>query len=123
MHITSIKDTGNVEDEVKELLQRMGIPEPTHTGAWRVGKKGIDGKGNVKEKALILRFPTMESRKEFLKKRPALKKTGIFLGDDITLAQITHMQELKPENKAARESGTIAFYRGGKVVVLERCTS
>ena len=69
VRITGIKDTGNVEEEVKKLLQCMGIPESTHIGAWRVGKKGIDEKGNVKEKALILRFPTMESRKEFLKKR------------------------------------------------------
>ena len=123
VRVTGVKDTGNVEEEMKELLQRMGIPEPTHTGAWRVGKKGIDGKGNVKEKALILRFPTMESRKEFLKKRPALKQTGIFMGDDLTLAQITHMQELMPEIKAAREKGKIAFYRGGKVVVLEKRTA
>lgn len=57
---------------------------------------------------------------EFLKNRPALKKTGIFLGDDLTLAQVAHMQELMPEIKAAREKGKIAFYRGGKVVVLEK---
>ena len=123
VRITGIKDTGNIEEEVKELLQNMGIPEPTHTSAWRVGKKGIDEKGNVKEKALILRFPTMESRKEFLKKRPALKKTGIFMGDDLTLAQVAHMRELMPEIKAAREKGKIAFYSGGKVVILERRTS
>ena len=120
VRITGIKDKGNIEEETKELLQRMGIPEPMHTSAWRVGKKGVDEKGNVKDRALILRFPTLEIRKEFLKNRPALKKTGIFLGDDLTLAQVAHMQELMPEIKAARETGKIAFYRGGKVVVLEK---
>ena len=49
-----------------------------------------------------------------------LKKTGIFLGDDLTVAQVAHMKELMPEIKAAREKGKIAFYRGGKVVVLEK---
>ena len=120
VRITGIKDKRNIEEETKELLQRMGISEPMHTSAWRVGKKGVDEKGNVKDRALILRFPTLEIRKEFLKNRPALKKTGIFLGDDLTLAQVAHMQELMPEIKAARETGKIAFYRGGKVVVLEK---
>lgn len=63
---------------MKELLTRMGILEPTHTGAWRVGKKGIGETGSSKERALILRFLTMETRREFLKTNPTLKKTGIF---------------------------------------------
>ena len=91
IRITGVKDSGNVEEEVKGLLQRMGVPEPLHTSAWRVGKKGLDSKGNTRDRALILRFPTLEARKDFLKKRPALKETGIFLGDDLTLAQIAHM--------------------------------
>ena len=28
VRITGVKDSGNVEEEVKGLLQRMGIPEP-----------------------------------------------------------------------------------------------
>ena len=56
-------------------------------------------------------------------KRPALKKTGIFLGDDLTLAQIAHMQEVMPEIKAARTKGKIAFYRDGRVVIVERRTA
>ena len=87
VRITGLKDTENVEEEVKGLLERMGIPEATRLDAWRVGKKGIDGKGKSKEGALTLRFPaTMEARKEFLKKRPTLKDTEIFQGDDLTLA-------------------------------------
>ena len=100
----------------------MGLPEATHSGAWRVGKKGIDGKGKSKERALILRFLAMDARKEFFKKRPTLKDTGIFLGDDLTLAQIAHMQEMMPKITAAREKGKISFYRGGKVIILERRT-
>ena len=107
---------------MKGLLDCMEISEATHSGAWRVGKKGTDLKGNPRDKALIMRFPNMEARKEFLKKRPTLKDTGIFLGDDLTLAQVAHMQEVMPEIKAARENGKIAFYRGGKVVILERQT-
>ena len=64
----------------------------------------------------------MEARKEFLKKRPTLKDTGIFLGDDLTLAQIAHMQEMMSEITTAREKGKFAFYRGGKVVILEKST-
>lgn len=122
VRITGLKDNEKVEEEVKGLLDRMGISEATHSGAWRVGKKGTDAKGNPREKALIMRFSTMKARKEFLKKRPALKDTGIFLGDDLTLAQVAHMQEVMPEIKAARENGKIAFYRRGKVVILERQT-
>lgn len=122
VRITGLKDNGNVEEEVKGLLDRMGISEATHSGAWRVGKKGTDAKGNPKEKALIMRFPAMEARKEFLKKRSTLKDTGIFLGDDLTIAQVAHMQEVMPEIKAARGKGKIAFYRGGKVVILEKHT-
>ena len=123
VRVTGLKDTEKVEEEVSDLLKRMGISEPTHTGAWRVGKKGNDGKGGSKERALIMRFPTMETRREFLKKRPTLKQTGIFLGDDLTLAQIAHLQEVLPEIKAAREKGKSAFYRGGRVVILEKHTA
>ena len=123
VRVTGLKDTENVEEEVKELLKRMGISEPTHTGAWRVGKKGNDGKGKSKERALIMRFPTLDVRGEFLKKRSTLKETGIFLGDDLTLAQVAHMQEMLPEIQAARKKGKIAFYRGGRVVILERRTA
>ncbi|MCO5576234.1 hypothetical protein L7F22_030043 [Adiantum nelumboides] len=69
VRITGVKDNGNVEEEVKGLAQRMGILEPLHTSAWRVGKKGVDSKGNARDRALILRFPTLEARKDFLKKR------------------------------------------------------
>ena len=70
-----------------------------------------------------MRFPTLEIRGEFLKKRSTLKETGIFLGDDLTLAQVAHMQEMLPEIQAARKKGKIAFYRGGRVVILERRTT
>ena len=51
-----------------------------------------------------------------------LKETGIFLGDDLTVAQVAHMKEKMREILAAREKGKIAFYRGGKVVILEKQT-
>lgn len=84
-----------------------------------MGKKGNDGKGSSKERALIIHFPTMEARKEFLKKRPTLQKIGIFLGDVLTLAQIAHMQEMMLE---IREKVKITFYRGGRVVILGKHT-
>ena len=67
-------------------MKRMTLPEPTQMRAWRVGKKGAEGTSNPKERALILRFPTGEARKEFLQKRPMFNKTRIFLGDDLTVA-------------------------------------
>ena len=54
VRITGLKDNGNVEEEVKGLLDRMGISEATHSGTWRVGKKGTDAKGNPRDKALIM---------------------------------------------------------------------
>ena len=90
--------------------------------AWRVGKKGFERTSNPNERAPILRFPTGEARKEFLQRRPMLKKTEIFLGDDLTVAQVAHMKEKMPEIVAAKEKGKIAFYRGGKVVILEKQT-
>ena len=63
----------------------------------------------------------MDAKKDFLKKRPTLKKTAdIFLGDDLTLSQVAHMQEVMPDIRAAREKGKIAFYRDGRVVILEQ---
>ena len=121
--VTGLKDTNNVEEEVKELLKRMSIPEPTHTRAWRVGKKGSEGTSSPKERALILRCPIGEARKEFLQKRSTLKKTGIFLGDDLTAAQVAHMKEKMLEILAAREKGKIAFYSIGRVVILEKKTT
>ena len=69
----------------------------------------MEGTSNFKERVLILRFPTRDARKEFLKNRSMLKKTGIFLGDDLTVAQVAHMKEKMPEFLAARENGKIAF--------------
>ena len=122
VRITGLKDIDNVEEEVKDLLKRMAIPEPTHTRAWRVGKRGVEGTSTLKKKALILQFPTGKAR-EFLQKRSILKKTRIFLGDDLTVAQIAHMKEKMPEILAAREKGKIAFYCGGRVVILETQTT
>ena len=97
VRVTGLKDTDNVEEEVKELLKRMDIQEPTHTRAWRVGKKKIGESCNTKERALILRFLDGETKRKFLSKRQTLKKIGIFLGDDLTIAQVAHMQEKMPE--------------------------
>lgn len=55
-----------------------------------------------------------------MRKRPTLKKTGIFLGDDLTLSQLAHMKEVMPKIRAAREKGKMAFYRDGRVVIVER---
>ena len=66
VRVTGLKDQDNTE-EVKELIKMMGITTPTHTKAWRVRKRG-GGKGETsKERALILRFPSIEVKKEFLK--------------------------------------------------------
>lgn len=120
VRVTGLKDRDNVDEEVRELMELMGVDEFTHTKAWRVGKRG-GGMGETStEPALIMRFSTIEAKKEFLKKRPTLKKTGIFLGDDLTLSQIAHMKEVMPEIRAAREKGKTAFYREGRVVIMER---
>ena len=51
-------------------------------------ESGNTGKTS-KERALILCFPSMEAKKDFLKNRSTLKKTDrIFLGYDLTLSQI-----------------------------------
>ena len=120
VRICGLKDHDNVDVEVKELMDMMGVNELTHTRAWRVGKRSGSKGETSKERALILRFPSMDAKKDFLKKRPTLKKTGIFLGDDLTLSQVAHMQEVMPDIRAAREKGKIAFYRDGRVVILEQ---
>ena len=120
VRVTGLKDTDNVENEVKDLLTRMAIQTPLHSKAWRVGKKMGEGTSNAKERALIMRFPTLEARREFLKNKTMLKKTGIFLGDDLTLAQVAHLKEKMPEIKAARDSGKTAFYSNGRVVILDK---
>ena len=68
---------------------------------------------------MILRFPSMEA-KDFLKRRPTLKKTGTFFGDDLTLSQLAHMQEVMPKIRKAREEGKVASYKIGRVVIMER---
>ena len=101
----------------------MAIQVPLHSRAWRVGKKGVEGTSNTKERALILRFPASEARKEFLKNKSMLKKTGIFLGDDLTVAQVAQLKEKMPEILAAREKGKTAFYSNGRVVILDKKTT
>ena len=121
VRVTGVMDRDDVQAETKELCDRMGILEPKHTGVWRVGKKPTEGEGGTsKERALILRFPTMEVKQGFLSKRKTLKDTGIYLGDDLTLSQIAHMMECMPKIRAARASGKLAFYRDGRVVILEK---
>ncbi|MCO5564111.1 hypothetical protein L7F22_017767 [Adiantum nelumboides] len=120
VRVTGLKDSNKVDQEVKSLMSMMGVEKPLHTGAWRVGRKNEGNGESSKERALILRFPSMEEKKGFLKKRPTLKKTGIFLGDDLTPSQLAHMREVMPEITAAREKGKLAFYRDGRVVILER---
>ncbi|KAH7284853.1 hypothetical protein KP509_34G073800 [Ceratopteris richardii] len=116
VRVIGLKDGGRVEEEVKGLMELMGVDKPTHAKAWRVGKRS----GGVGEtsKALILRFPTLET-KELLKRRPTLRKTGIFLGDDLKLSQLAHMKEVMPEIRAARDKGKIAFYGDGRVDIVE----
>lgn len=121
MRVTCLMDRDDVKAETDDLCTRMGIAEPMHTGAWRVGKKPIGGEGeSSKGRALILRFPSMDAKKEFLAKRKTLKDSGIFLGDDLTLSQIAHMMECMPKIRAAKEAGKLAFYRDGRAVILER---
>lgn len=123
VRVTGLKDINDVEKEVKTLTSMMGMEKPLHTKAWRVGKRSEGPGESSKERALILRFPSLEEKKEFLRKRPILKKTGVFLGDDLTLSQLAHMREVMPEIRAAREKGKLAFYRDGRVVILERRTA
>ena len=120
VRVTGLKDTNNVEKEVSNLMAMMGMENPLHTKAWRVGKRSEGTGESSKGRALILRFSSLEEKKEFLRKRPTLKQTGIFLGDDLTLSQLAHMREVMPEIKAAREKGKIAFYRDGRVMIVER---
>lgn len=120
VRVTGFKDMDNVGKEVTSLMSMMGVEKPSHTKAWRVGKKSNGPGESSKERALILRFPSLEVKKEFLRKRPTLKKTGIFLGDDLTLSQLAHMKEVMPKIRAAREKGKMAFYRDGRVVIVER---
>ena len=69
VRVTGLKDISNVEKEVTILTSMMGVEQPLHTRAWRVGKKS-DGPGeSSKERALILRFPSLEEKDKFLKKR------------------------------------------------------
>ncbi|MCO5595714.1 hypothetical protein L7F22_049760 [Adiantum nelumboides] len=73
---TGLKDINNMEKEVASLTPMMGVDKPSHTKAWRVDKKS-DGLGeSSKERALILRFPSLEEKKDFLRKRPTLKQTA-----------------------------------------------
>ena len=121
MRITGLKDKDNVEGETKELLDLMRIELPMHTWASRVGKNSEKDGEKSKERALILYFPSMEVRKNFLKKRPALKETRIFLRDNLTPTQITHMKRAMPKIRAAkREKGKTAFYKDGRVVIVEQ---
>ncbi|MCO5600674.1 hypothetical protein L7F22_054789 [Adiantum nelumboides] len=79
VRVTGLKDSNKVDQEVKSLMSMMGVEKPLHTGAWRVGRKNEGNGESSKKRALILRFPSMEEKKGFLKKRPLFKKTGNYL--------------------------------------------
>ena len=54
----------------------MGISEPTHTGAWRVGKKGIDEKGESTDYA----FPDNGNKEGILEEKSNTQEDRDFLG-------------------------------------------
>lgn len=56
------------------------------------------------------------TRQTFLAKRAALKGKDIFLGDDLTPAQVAHRKECMPEAEKARKQGKFAVYRDGCVL-------
>ena len=78
--VIELKDRDDVEGELNQLLRS----KVTCTKAWRVGKKREENVETSKERALILHVPSMEA-KDFLKRRPTVKKIGLFLGDDLIL--------------------------------------
>ena len=73
--MTGLKDINNVDKDIANLMSMMGVEKSVHTRAWRVGKKSEGSGESSKERALIVRFPSLEEKKDFLKKRPALKET------------------------------------------------
>ena len=65
VRICGLEDHDNVDVEVKELMDMMGVNEPTHTRAWRVGKKSGSKGETSKERVLILLFHPWTQKKTF----------------------------------------------------------
>ena len=62
----------------------------------------------------------MEKKTAFLSKRTTLKGEKIYLSADLTPAQVAHRKENMPRVLAARQEGKWAYYRDGRVIIIEK---
>ena len=110
------KEGSTPEKDGKELCEKLGYKEEEIPilKAWRAGKD------LTKKRALILQFPTDESRATFLRKRMILRGLEgppIYLDDDLTKMQVAHRRACMPRVHQARKEGKKASYRDGRVII------
>lgn len=78
------------------------------------------GKDEAKPKALIIQCVDIKNKTIFLSKRRALKGEKIYLGEDLTSAQVRHHKKTMPRVLATRKEGEWAYYTDVCVTITEK---
>lgn len=112
VRVTGLEET-NADHDGKELCTKLGYENPPFVNAWWVGK-------DPTKRALMLKFNSMETKVDFMRKRVALRTLQgdpIYLDDDLTVLQVKHRQTCMPKIKELRKEGKKVFYRDGRIFV------
>lgn len=111
-------EKGTPLEDAQKLCEKMNVTNVPILDAWRMGD-GKDARGRI----LMLKFADLNKKASFLAQRKALKGLNVYLGDDLTPAQVAHRNACMPKVHEARKNGMWAVYRDGRVIITERRAS
>ena len=85
----------------------------TCDSAWRVGK------GEADKKPLVIKCRTAADRSTLMSMRSSLKRTKVYLDDDLTIMHHEHKRASMTTVMDAMNVGKWAIYRDGKVIIRD----
>ena len=107
----------DTEKKVREVLEKTMKFKPGTIEIERAHRIKNSSKHPRPVVAKLLRY---QDREAILKNGPMLKKTGIFISDDVSERIQTKRKELLPKLKEARSNGKLAYFVMDRLVVKDR---
>lgn len=107
------------QDKVQRLIRdKLELGPIEVERAHRVGPRTDSNTG--RPRTTIVRFVKFEDRQLVLRNSPKLKKTNIFINEDLCEASMQERRAKLPELKKARAEGKIAYFSHTRLVIKER---